>query len=183
MSHPRGKDHWAWKGGLFKACALPGCGNELTRVQILKNMLYCSRVCGCDARRGVGHPLWKGELSKVCALPGCENELTRQRILQGCRFCSHPCSANARRGPAHHNWGGGKPYRPSSRVWIPGRGHVFVSRIVLEKELGRRLTAEEVVHHIDGDPGNNELENLRLFSSTGEHSRFHMRTHEEECIA
>jgi hypothetical protein len=43
----------------------------------------------------------------------------------------------------------------------------------MEKHLGRYLKPEEVVHHIDGNPGNNVLDNLMLFPNDGEHSAHH----------
>lgn len=50
-----------------------------------------------------------------------------------------------------------------------GRGqHV----VVVEKMIGRRLFANEVVHHVDGDKKNNILENLKLMTRA-EHSSLH----------
>jgi hypothetical protein len=43
----------------------------------------------------------------------------------------------------------------------------------MEAKLGRYLTPEEVVHHIDGDKENNDPDNLMLFANNGEHTRFH----------
>lgn len=48
-----------------------------------------------------------------------------------------------------------------------------VARIVMEEKLGRPLTSEEVVHHIDEDPANNAPENLFLFPTRGTHRSFH----------
>jgi uncharacterized protein (DUF1330 family) len=42
------------------------------------------------------------------------------------------------------------------------RGYVYQHRLVMEKVLGRPLTAGERVRHRDGDPGNNRAENLIL---------------------
>jgi hypothetical protein len=41
----------------------------------------------------------------------------------------------------------------------------------MEAALGRYLRPEEVVHHIDGNPSNNRLDNLRLFASQSDHIR------------
>jgi hypothetical protein len=43
----------------------------------------------------------------------------------------------------------------------------------MEKFLGRHLTLEERVHHIDGNKTNNNVENLRLFASSSEHKKLH----------
>ena len=47
------------------------------------------------------------------------------------------------------------------------------SRHLMEMKLGRKLVSGEVVHHIDGNPMNNRLENLELFSSHGDHLESH----------
>lgn len=50
-------------------------------------------------------------------------------------------------------------------------GYVAKHRLVMESALGRYLTRTEVVDHIDGDPRNNDLSNLRVFASNAEHLR------------
>lgn len=44
--------------------------------------------------------------------------------------------------------------------------------VVMEREIGRRLYANECVHHKDHDRANNDLENLQLMTRT-EHARLH----------
>lgn len=46
---------------------------------------------------------------------------------------------------------------------------MFEHRLVMEKKIGRHLTAQEVVDHIDGLTLHNSPDNLRLFASNGEH--------------
>jgi len=46
-------------------------------------------------------------------------------------------------------------------------------RLVMEKHLGRILTKKEVVHHIDGNKSNNELDNLMLFPTKSIHTKYH----------
>lgn len=43
----------------------------------------------------------------------------------------------------------------------------------MEKELGRKLSSIEVVHHINGDHNDNRIENLQLYANQQEHSLIH----------
>ena len=52
-------------------------------------------------------------------------------------------------------------------------GFVAEHIIVAEKMIGRHITKDEVVHHIDGDKKNNSPENLMVFSTKAEHTLFH----------
>lgn len=45
-------------------------------------------------------------------------------------------------------------------------------RYLMEQHLGRKLDSKEVVHHINGDPRDNRLENLQVMSLS-EHGRMH----------
>lgn len=47
--------------------------------------------------------------------------------------------------------------------------YVAVHRLVYEQYLGRYLEPFEVVHHKDGDPSNNDINNLELHAGNGEH--------------
>ena len=48
-------------------------------------------------------------------------------------------------------------------------GYILKHRLLMEQHLGRYLLPGEVVDHIDGNTLNNQIENLRLFASNGEH--------------
>lgn len=50
-------------------------------------------------------------------------------------------------------------------------------RIIMETIIGRKLSRNEVVHHIDGDTMNNDLSNLELISLS-DHTKSHMRNAE-----
>ena len=46
--------------------------------------------------------------------------------------------------------------------------------VIMEERIGRRLADDEVVHHIDGDRSNNNINNLALMTRSG-HARLHRR--------
>lgn len=52
-----------------------------------------------------------------------------------------------------------------------GRG---VHVVLIEKRIGRRLFANEVVHHKDGNRSNNDLDNLQLMTRA-EHASLHAK--------
>ena len=53
-------------------------------------------------------------------------------------------------------------------------------RLVMEDKLGRYLTPEEEVHHIDGNRANNDPDNLRLFPNKATHAAHHRRLEKGE---
>ena len=58
------------------------------------------------------------------------------------------------------------------------KGHTrYISehRIIMEKILGRKLSKQEIVHHINGVPYDNRPENLMLFNNAGDHCNFHKK--------
>jgi hypothetical protein len=55
---------------------------------------------------------------------------------------------------------------------IGGSLYVPEHRLIMEKHLKRYLTEDEVVHHKDGNPSNNKLNNLKLFTKWS-HNSFH----------
>lgn len=58
------------------------------------------------------------------------------------------------------------------RAW--STGYVLAHRVVMEQSLGRILSTDEVVHHIDHNKSNYDLSNLELTSQSA-HSKSHVR--------
>lgn len=93
-------------------------------------------------------------------------------------------------GPRLAHWKGGRRTRPDGyvRVVAPegyhrpseihrGTPYVLEHRLIMEQAIGRELAANEVVHHINGDPSDNRPENLALCESQSQHVRRHHVTH------
>jgi replicative DNA helicase len=52
-------------------------------------------------------------------------------------------------------------------------GYVFEHRYLVERALGRKLTKNEIIHHLDGNKQNNEISNLFLCADAKEHEEIH----------
>lgn len=80
----------------------------------------------------------------------------------------------ARRGEKHGMWKGGKRLTSDGYVIYKAgalRGQ-HEHRAVMEQALGRPLSPGELVHHIDGNKTNNDLDNLQILTQA-EHNRIH----------
>lgn len=64
-------------------------------------------------------------------------------------------------------------YKPSHPL-VNNRGYVPEHRLIVEDKIGRYLTRNEVVHHINGNTLDNRIENLQLLTDT-EHRRIHLK--------
>lgn len=79
-----------------------------------------------------------------------------------------------------HSWKGGTSYVNGRKcLYLPNHprshrnGYVYEHIVIAEQSLGRPIEADEVVHHIDNDPTNNDPSNLHVFTSQAEHMRHH----------
>lgn len=124
---------------------------------------------------------------KIC--PSCKGEFRTHRSVR--KFCSCRCYGVASRGrkvlsdrSGRHNpnWKGGRRidkggyimvYRPT-HPFCTSDGYVREHRLVMEKKLRRYLNTEEVVHHLNKNPSDNRLKNLRLLSRI-EHNFHHLK--------
>lgn len=73
-----------------------------------------------------------------------------------------------------------KPNHPFAQK----KGYIAEHRLVMEKKIGRYLTKEEAVHHINGIRDDNRIENLELCFSHGQHTKkYHSDLFEKQKIA
>jgi len=109
----------------------------------------------------------------------CGKEIYTQK-----KYCSRECFYKFRKRPSELNYNivavnkgwfkfrGGfitpKGYR---RIWVKGK-LVYEHKYILENKIGRKLTSEEVTHHINGDKLDNRPDNLTIMPKR-EHDIFH----------
>lgn len=76
-------------------------------------------------------------------------------------------------GEANPAWNGGRRRRKDGYwlVWSSD-GERLEHRVVMERQLGRKLHGDEIVHHRDADKGNNAPSNLEVMSRA-DHARHH----------
>ena len=113
-------------------------------------------------KRGSPSLEWRKKLSK--SLKG------RKKTLE------HRLNISKKRcGEDNPAWTGGRYKVSSGHVIVFQPEHPFCNsnnkvyehRLVMEKKLGRYLTKDESIHHIDGNPGNNNINNLFLTDRGG----------------
>lgn len=130
--------------------------------------LYCSNSCSAQHLRG------KPRQERVC--PTCGQTFTPwpKEVRRGHgMFCSRRCARKAQTGEKASQWHGGI-FRKRGYVMIIQHDHTYEAehRLVMAKVLGRALTSDEVVHHINGIKDDNRPENLQAMTQS-EHRELH----------
>ena len=113
-------------------------------------------------------------LKELARKYGCSAQTVLNRMKEA-GIAAHPKHSNpGARNPA---WKGGRymdndgyvlSYAPT-HPHATKAGRVREHRLVAEQMIGRYLTPEEVVDHIDGDRSNNDPSNLRVFARNADH--------------
>lgn len=80
-------------------------------------------------------------------------------------------------GKHNPHWKGGRMTDKQGYILVKMRGHHLANRhgyvrehrLIAEDMLGRALRPGEVVHHIDGNPANNDPDNLSVYQTNASH--------------
>lgn len=81
-----------------------------------------------------------------------ENNPSKERYCMSCNV-----------GEVHQSWKGG--YRNADGYVVVSKGKLQ-HRVVMEQYLGRQLTKDENVHHINGVRDDNRIDNLELWNTS-----------------
>lgn len=142
------------------------CGKEFFvpqyEINYRKTIKYCSLDCYHTASR---KPLQK----RNCDY--CGNEFNVSVRNKNKRFCTMECVYAYKKTINRKITIGSNGYK---YIWHTDGSGEKEHRHIIEQVLGRKLTKNEVVHHIDGNRTNNDISNLRVMSR-GEHSRLHRK--------
>ena len=140
----------------------------------------------CPQWSGNKHSGWKGgKIEKICST--CNEKFYifpyRKNIS---KYCSKKCSDLINLlhyGKDNYMWTSGQFKKKAGYVLVLSSNHPFRdckgyvrrSRLNMEKHIGRYLTRQEVVHHINRIKDDDKIENLMLFPSNFEHILHHIK--------
>lgn len=138
---------------------------------------YCSKSC---ATRGCLSS--KIDTYKTCMFCGkqmVKRENESPAAFNSKKFCSRSCVSSFTKNGAfkpkeqHWNWKGGKYIDKLGYVNMRINGRQTKEHtVIIEKEIGRCMNKNEVVHHVNGIRNDNRIENLRLMTNS-EHTKLH----------
>ena len=140
------------------------CGNEFFVPQYEINYRQTIKYCSSDCyHKSTRKPLEY----RTCLF--CGNEFIVDNRHKNKKFCNVDCSCAYRRSAPRKSTLGANGYK---YVWFSDGTGEKEHRYLMEQFLGRKLEPDEVVHHIDGNRGNNDLANL-VVMKRNEHSSLH----------
>jgi len=149
------------------------CRTEMLRKSKERKCLNCGAVfyprrtqinegkgkyCSCKCHKQHSHPRLGCRISDEQKIRAYESRVKNGRLYTG---------------EDNPSWKGGR-YVVGGYIILNIDGRIVSEhRIVMERHLGRRLNAEEIVHHTNGNKKDNRIENLEILSRW-EHLKVHL---------
>lgn len=157
-----------------KICIVDGCTEKCENGRRYCHRHYLDRRIELyNTRKESGLPTRKA-IHRVCKICGMEYTVTNnRRLVNYCRDCTNKISNFC---PSNVN--GGSDYVYSKHEYSVS---VLEHRCLATKVIGRKLSKNDIVHHINGNPKDNSLSNLLVLSNKN-HVRLHMYINEQLCI-
>lgn len=143
---------------MCKICKIEGCCNEVMFGRRYCREHYLERKRVMTKKRVLDGTYRRTRYHKTCTVCGKEY----LAWTKSSKYCSIACSNGSLKYEGVNNYTYNRNYR--NGIWA----HRALARNV----LGRNLSTNEVVHHIDMDPKNNSLDNL-LVISRSKHAALH----------
>lgn len=160
----------AHQKGTIEQCAQ--CGKDFYRHRSKPDRRFCSISCAMTARNLTDeNPAYHHDISGQNnpmfgrGMSGTENPMYGKRKDQAPRWTGG--ERTRKDGYAFVVAPDDHPYPSYTKP--SGTKYILKHRWIMEQFLGRYLSPDEVVHHIDGDPTNNDIRNLRLFDDQSAH--------------
>ena len=135
------------KTGRYVHC--PECGTRRWVIPALDGQdtsRYCSRDCANAAQRA-------GRVEQTCQQCGGVELVPPSKVRD---FCSRECFGASRRRAPGETWV--DPEKGYMWEFVAEGGRRLQHRLRVEELLGRRLRAEEEVHHVSGDKLDNRVD-------------------------
>lgn len=131
------------------------CGKEILRwPSQVQDLVFCNYSCHRTYKNKINNPSWSRDLSgKNNPMYGVSKVAWNKGLF----------------GDKSPNWKGGLTQRKDGyfRIRVNGKRYLYHRYLLKDK-----LKDKNVVHHLDHNPSNNNLENLKIMENQSEHVKF-----------